>query len=96
MCNRLIKLIHEKQQVVIDFSFWDRVRRDQYKQLIEKAGGKWRLIYLKVHPDDLRERLMIRNKRFDANAFPITEEMLTTYLKGFETPNDEGEIVIEN
>ncbi|WNB92957.1 ATP-binding protein [Bacillus sp. NEB1478] len=94
--NLLIELIHDKQQVVIDFSFWDQVRRDHYKQLIEMAGGKWKLIYLKVHPDDLRERLKIRNKRFDANAFPITEEILTSYLNGFEIPKGEGEIVIEN
>ncbi len=94
--NHLIKLIQDKQQVVIDFSFWDRERRDQYKKLIEKSGGKWKLIYIKVHPDDLRERLTIRNKRFDANAFPITEEILTSYLNGFETPIGEGEIVIEN
>lgn len=96
LIHRLIKLIHDKQQVVIDFSFWNRARRNQYKQLIEKSGGKWKLIYLKVHPDDLRERLKIRNKRFDANAFPITEEILTFYLDGFEAPIGEGEIVIEN
>ncbi|MGE6753752.1 AAA family ATPase [Rossellomorea sp. NPDC071047] len=94
--NDLLKLIHDKQQVVIDFSFWDRARREQYKRLIEKSGGKWKLIYIKVSPDDLRERLKIRNKRFDANAFPITEELLTSYLKGFEIPNGEGEMVVEN
>ena len=94
--NYLIKLIHDKQQVVIDFSFWNRKKREQYKQLIDKSGGKWKLIYLKVHPDDLRERLKIRNKRFDANAFPITEDTLTSYLRGFETPIGEGEIVIGN
>lgn len=94
--NRLIKLIHDKRHVVIDFSFWNRVSRDQYKQLIEKNGGKWKLIYLKVHPDDLRDRLKIRNNRFDANASPITEEILTSYLTSFETPKGEGELVIEN
>ncbi|MCM3359302.1 MAG: ATP-binding protein [Psychrobacillus sp.] len=94
--NYLIKLIHDKQQVVIDFSFWDRARRNEYKQLIEKSGGKWKLIYLKVHADDLRQRLKIRNNRFDANAFPITEEILTSYLNGFEVPIGEGEIVIDN
>ncbi|MGM0829166.1 MAG: AAA family ATPase [Bacillota bacterium] len=94
--NDLLKLIHDKQQVVIDFSFWDRARRDRYKQLIEKSGGKWKLIYIKVSPDELRERLKIRNKRFDANAFPITEELLASYLNGFEIPKGEGEIVVEN
>nr|WP_237706225.1 ATP-binding protein [Ornithinibacillus scapharcae] len=92
----LIQLIQDKQQVVIDFSFWNRERRDQYKQLIERSGGKWKLVYLKLHPDDLRERLKIRNKRVDANAFPITEEILTAYLEGFEVPEGEGEIVMEN
>ncbi len=96
LCNQLIQFIQDKQQVVIDYSFWDRARRDRYKQLIETSGGKWKLIYIKVHPDDLRERLKIRNKRFDANSFPITEEILTAYLTGFETPKGEGELVIEN
>lgn len=94
--KRLIKLIHDKQQVVIDFSFWDRVRRNEYKKLIEDRGGKWILIYIKVHTNDLRERLKIRNKRFDANSFPISEELLDSYLNGFEVPEGEGEIVIKN
>ena len=92
----LIQLIHNKQHVVIDYSFWDRERRNDYKQLIEESGGKWKLIYLDVHPDDLRERLKIRKNRDDANAFPITEEILTTYLTGFQRPKGEGEIVIKN
>ncbi|MCU9613472.1 ATP-binding protein [Caldibacillus lycopersici] len=92
----LVKLIQNKQPVVIDFSFWDRSRRNAHKQLIEESGGKWKLIYLKVHPDDLRKRLKIRNQRFDANAFPITEELLASYLDGFEVPIGKGEIVIEN
>ena len=94
--NLLIKLIRDKKPVVIDFSFWQRAKREQYKQLIEEAGGKWKLIYLKVHPDELRERLKIRNKRFDANSFPVTEELLNSYLNGFEAPKNEGEIIIEN
>lgn len=94
--SRLIGLIRQKQEVVIDFSFWDRARRDRYKKLIEDSGGKWKLVYLKVHPDDLRERLQLRNQRFDANSFPISEELLSSYLEGFEIPEGEGELVVEN
>ncbi len=95
--NKLVKLIEDKKQVVVDSSFWNRSERDEYKRLIENSGGKWSLIYLKVHPDELRKRLKIRSQRFDANAaFTITEEILTTFLNGFEEPRDEGEIVIEN
>lgn len=95
--NHLEKLIHDKKSVVVDFSFWQRSRREQYKKIIEEAGGMWKLIYLKVHPDDLRKRLKIRSQRFDANAsFTITEEILTSFVNGFETPSGEGETVIEH
>ncbi|WP_419882190.1 hypothetical protein ACN6MY_22865 [Peribacillus sp. B-H-3] len=51
---------------------------------------------MKVNPDELRERLRIRSKQFDANAaFPITEEILASFLNGFEVPEGEGEIVIK-
>ncbi|SFA90024.1 MULTISPECIES: ATP-binding protein [unclassified Bacillus (in: firmicutes)] len=94
--DQLVSLIQNKQNVVVDFSFWQRSKRQEYKQLIEYSGGEWILIYLKVHPNDLRERLKIRSKRFDANAaFTITDEILTSFLNGFEVPVGEGEILIE-
>lgn len=95
--NRLVHLIQDKQNVVVDFSFWQKAKRYEYKKLIEKNGGEWKLIYLKVSPEIIRKRLDVRSKRFDANAaFPITEEILTSYLNGFEVPSSEGEIVIES
>lgn len=93
--NKIVQCVQDKKQVVIDSSFWSRPERSEYKQLIENAGGQWALIYLKVHPDELRRRLKARSVRFDANAaFTITEELLTTFLNGFEEPRDEGGIVI--
>lgn len=94
--GELVHLIQAKLHVVVDFSFWQRKRRNDYKQLIEEHGGVWELIYLKVEPDELRQRLLIRSERFDANAaFTITEDTLTRFLSGFETPAGEGETVIE-
>lgn len=92
----LIELIKGKKDVVIDFSFWDRDRRERYKKSIEDFGGKWLLVYLKVEESELRKRLLLRSKRFDANAFPVSDELLLSYLKGFEVPKGEGEIVINN
>ncbi|CAM3604767.1 ATP-binding protein [Paenibacillus lactis] len=95
--NKMLQLIQAKKRVVMDSSFWSRSERAEYKQLIENSGGIWRLVYLKVHPDELRRRLKIRSQRFDANAaFTITDEILTTFLNGFEEPKNEGEIVLEN
>lgn len=86
--NKMLQLIQAKKRVVMDSSFWSRSERAEYKQLIENSGGIWRLVYLKVHPDELRRRLKIRSQRFDANAaFTIMDEILTTFLNGFEEPN---------
>lgn len=94
--EELVNLIQAKHHVVIDFSFWQRQRRNDYKQLIERYGGVWELIHLKVQPDELRQRLLIRSERCDANAaFPITEATLSRFLSGFENPTGEGETVIE-
>lgn len=94
--NELVVLLEAKRDVVIDFSFWQRKRRNEYKELIERAGGEWKLVYLKVAPKDLRERLRIRSQRFDANAaFTITDEILNSFLNGFETPSEEGEMILE-
>ncbi|WP_224773311.1 MULTISPECIES: hypothetical protein [Bacillaceae] len=42
-------------------------------------------------------KLIQRSQRFDANAaFPITEDILTSFLIAFEVPKGEGEIVIEH
>jgi len=93
--ERLLSLLAEGHDVVVDSSFWQRSRRQEYKQLIEQAGGRWRLVYLQADPALLRERLHGRAARFDANAaFPITEGLLARYLESFEPPSGEGEEVI--
>lgn len=93
--RRLVDVVTAGRSAVVDFSFWQRARRDRYKALVEGAGGTWRLVYLKADPDEVRRRLKERATRFDANAaFPVTEQMLEQYLAGFEEPVDEGEEVI--
>ncbi len=43
-----------------------------------------------------KERLKVRNKLLDANAFSVTDDLLNCCLNGFETPAGEGEIIIGN
>lgn len=93
--ERLVTLIRQGRDVVVDFSFWQRASRDRYKRLVEATGETWQLIHLQVDPAVLRQRLDDRAKRFDANAaFPITQDTLAAYLAGFEEPRGEGEEVI--
>jgi predicted kinase len=93
--QRLIDLIRAGRDVVVDFSFWERSTRDRYKRLVVDAGGTWELVYLKVSPERLRERLAARRERSDANAFPITDDVLERFVAGFQAPDGEGETVVE-
>ena len=55
--SELVSFLRRGSDVVVDFSFWQRSRRDTYKRLIEGTGAAWRLIYLKVPEEELRSRL---------------------------------------
>lgn len=93
--NHLINYLNEGKDVVIDFSFWQKSKRVEYRGLIENLNGIVSLVYLKASKNILEKRLKERSKRFDANAaFTITDSILTMYLNGFEEPIDEGEAVI--
>lgn len=93
--QRLLELVIAGRDVVMDLSFWRRATREEYKSLIEDAGARWRLVYLRVEPDVLRRRLAERAGRVDANAaFTVTDDVLTAYLEGFEVPDGEGEEVL--
>jgi predicted kinase len=94
--QRLIDLIRAGRDVVVDYSFWERSTRDRYKRLVVAAGGRWDIVYLKVSPERLRERLAARRARLDANAaFPITDALLERFMAGFQAPDGEGETVID-
>jgi predicted kinase len=93
--ERLLSLLADGRDVVVDNSFWQRSQRREYKRLIEQAGGRWRLLYLKADRGILQRRLDARAERCDANAaFPVTPEQLDHYLRVFEPPSGEGEQVI--
>ena len=92
--KKLVSIIQQKQSIVLDYGFWRRRSRDYYKRLIEANGGEWKLIYLKASPEVLMIRLRARNNRTDANAFPVTEDMLLSYIERFEEPDNEGETII--
>jgi predicted kinase len=93
--QELIGLLATGQSVVLDYGFWQQSNRDHFKELIEKHGGVWQLLYFKADKATLLERLEQRNERDDANAVHITPAMLDSFIARFEEPRGEGEQVIE-
>lgn len=85
------------QDAILDLSCAFQKARDEWKQLIEKSGGRWVLAYLDVDDDELRRRVRARNQlavKDGDSAFFMTNEILESFLAGFERPIGEGEIVL--
>jgi predicted kinase len=93
--QRLGDLISAGRNVVLDYGFWSRARRDRYKRLIEHAGGQWRLLYLEVDQGEIRRRLNERNRQSGANALAVTDRHFDEFLSRWQPPVDEHEEVVE-
>ncbi|KAJ5519698.1 hypothetical protein N7463_000151 [Penicillium fimorum] len=94
----LVRLLRQgSQDVILDFSFAFQETRDEWKSLIEGSGGRWVLAYLDVGVDELRRRVRARNQltvKDGDSAFFVTNEILESYIAGFERPTGEGEVVL--
>lgn len=90
-------LLQEKQNIVLERSFWAKSTRDEFKQTIEKRGGRWLLVYLKMtDKEEVWQRIYNRSaqeKNADS-AFDITRDIFDNFWTGFEVPHREGEIVL--
>lgn len=91
---RLVELIHDGQDVVLDHGLWRKADRDAYKKLVESHGSTWRLLHFRTDRDVLLQRLHERNQRADANALTVTPEALDDFYARFDEPHGEGEEII--
>jgi predicted kinase len=92
--DRLIGLLAAGRSVVLDYGFWRRDEREDYKELIESHGGRWRLLYFRASPEALWRRIELRNSRADAGVPRISRALFERLLAQFEEPADEGEEII--
>jgi len=93
--GQFLKLLREKKNLVVDFSFWQKAERNKFKEIVDSYGGRWFLVFMNPPLSVIKRRLKSRNKKNDANAaFPITDKILNQFLQTFQPPDHEGEIQI--
>ena len=82
---------------MLDRSFYAKQDRDEFKALVESHGARWVLVYFRVEKQLLWQRIRDRReKEVNANsALDISRELLEEYVRGFENPDGEGEIIVE-
>ncbi len=92
--QELVELMLAGRDVVVDYSFWSRAARDDYKALIKSHGCHWELVHLKADRTTLERRLEVRSGAEGANAVTVDEALFNRYLANFEEPKGEGEQVV--
>jgi predicted kinase len=95
--RELIRLLKKGRSVALDYGFWAREDRDEYKELAERHGAYWRLLYFKADLAVLRRRLTERNRRsdIDPNALAVEDRHFAEFLTRFHPPAGEGEEIVE-
>ena len=84
-------IVQNGQDVILDWSLWSRQARVEWPQKVVAAGYDYKLIYLDVPLDVLRQRLADRNANRPAAVHDIPLEELERFSKIFEPPStDEG------
>lgn len=92
--TRLLTLVREGRDVVLDFSFHSREMRDEYRALLAPHGIAPETIYLATPRETVLERVRARQGRH-SDDFRLTEEVAARYFDGFEVPTAvEGPLVV--
>lgn len=91
---RLLDLVAQGRDVVLDFSFWSRQMRDDYRRLLAPTGVVPETVYLAVDRDTVLERVSAR-RGDHADDFVLTEELAAHYYDHFEPPSEnEGPLTV--
>ncbi|WP_443140626.1 AAA family ATPase [Pseudalkalibacillus sp. R45] len=75
--------------VILDFGFWGRSERDDFRSRAAELGADFKIHYLNVPEEILLKRLAKRNTQLPQYAFPLTEDMLKEWIQSFEPPFQE-------
>jgi predicted kinase len=91
---RLLELVAEGTDVVLDFSFWSRRMRDDYRRLLEPTGVVPETFYLATDRETVLNRVRAR-RGSHADDFVLTEELAAQYFDHFGPPTpDEGPLTV--
>ena len=91
---RLLDHVAAGSDVVLDFSFWSRRMRDDYRRILEPAGVVPETVYLATDRDTVLER--VRSRRgAHPDDYVLTEELAAEHFDHFEPPTaDEGPLTV--
>ncbi|OLT01034.1 aminoglycoside phosphotransferase [Pseudonocardia sp. CNS-004] len=91
---RLLALVAAGRDVVLDFSFWSRRMRADYRRLLEPIGVVPETVYLATDRETVLARVRARCGSHPDDVV-LAEELAARYFDHFEVPSaDEGPLTV--
>lgn len=75
--------------VVLDFGFWGKGERDDYRARAAALGARTEICFLDVPHGELSARLAARNAALPPGTFRVSQEQLDLWSSWFEPPTAE-------
>ena len=75
--------------VILDFGFWAREEREDYRLRAKRLGASSEVHFLDVPEDELLRRLAVRNSQPSQASFHIPEEMMKPWIAFFQRPTSD-------
>lgn len=72
--------------VILDFGFWAREEREEYRLRAKRLGASSEVHFLDVSEDELLRRLAVRNSHASQESFYIPEESMKPWIAVFQRP----------
>jgi predicted kinase len=72
--------------VILDFGFWSREEREQYRNRAAALGAGSQVHFVDAVPEVLLDRLGTRRRERPANTFVVTDAQLAKWSKLFQPP----------
>jgi predicted kinase len=75
--------------VILDFGFWAREEREDYRMWAKRLGASSEIHFLDVSEEELLKRLAVRNSQPSQESFHISEESMKLWIAYFQKPTAE-------
>ena len=75
--------------VILDFGFWAREEREDYRLRAKRLGASSEVHFLDVPEEELLRRLADRNSQPSQESFHISEESMKPWIEFFQKPTPE-------
>src|SRR5215213_6252423 len=72
--------------VILDFGFWAREEREDFRQRAKDLGASSEIHFLDVPKEELLRRLEVRNSQPSQVSFHISEESMIPWIEFFQGP----------